>query len=112
MLSGNRTSRHHLPANARRVKPDKLTARPFREPLSRPATQMREQPRREPHRGLTLFGLQAADCAAIKHALGQVDVAAASNGKIRSMTGRMIPDSMSDVLLLNCSPFALMNRNE
>ena len=37
---------------------------------------------------------------------------AASKGKTRSMTGRMIPDSMRDVIWLNCSPFALMKRNE
>src|SRR5437870_10768313 len=30
----------------------------------------------------------------------------------RSMTCRMMPDSMRDVILLNCSPFARMKTNE
>jgi hypothetical protein len=35
-----------------------------------------------------------------------------SNGKTRSTTGRITPESMRDVISLNCSPLALMKRNE
>ena len=56
--------------------PIPLNHRSFREPSSRPATQMRKQPQWEPYRRLTLFGLQPADCAAIEHALLKIDVAA------------------------------------
>lgn len=36
----------------------------------------------------------------------------ASNGKIRSTTGRMIPESISEPSSRNCSPLARMKRNE
>ena len=35
-----------------------------------------------------------------------------SNGKTRSTTGRMTPVSMRAAILRNCSPLALMKRNE
>ena len=71
--------------------PIPLDHRSLREPVSRPATQVGKQPRREPYRRLPLLRLPAADCAAIEHALLEVDVAAAYSRRQRRPADRRRP---------------------